>query len=106
VAVTVNSVDDNATVTVNGTVRLTKSFSNTPQSVDIAPYLVPGANTIVFEVVNTSQGWSYNWQMTVDGAAVITDSCAAWNAYPGCLNNDQTIGPVYRHTVTLNSVPQ
>jgi Lectin C-type domain len=106
VVVTVNSVDDNATVTVNGTIRLTKGFSNTPQSVDITPYLVSGTNTILFEVSNTGQGWSYNWQMSADGTAVITDTCATWNAYPGCLNDDQTVGLVYRHTVTLISTAQ
>jgi hypothetical protein len=37
---------------------------------------------------------------------VITDTCATWNAYPGCLNDDQTVGLVYRHTVTLISTAQ
>ena len=88
--VTINSVDDNATVTVNGTIRLTKTFSNTPQSVDIAPYLVPGANTVQFELSNTGQGWSYSWRMAANGTIVIDDSCAVWNTYPACVNDNQT----------------
>src|SRR5437867_1518768 len=103
VLVTITSVDDNATVIVNGTIRLTKTFSNTTQSVDITPYLVPGANIVQFEVANALQSWSYSWRMTADGATVIDDRCAIWNTYPGCANNNLTVGIVYRHSVTVNS---
>jgi hypothetical protein len=84
VTLDVTNVDDFLYVTVNGVRRKVVPWQSN-QSQTISDWFVPGVNTVRIQAVNTGGPASYSVQLAVDGATVVSASCASapCTALPG-----------------------
>ncbi len=75
---------------------------------DISPFVTDGLNTITLQLTNTSpgQGWTYGYDLKIDGTSIASDSCGNYNTF-GCNNNDTTQGVVFTKAISFSApVPE
>lgn len=92
------NIDDSESLTVNGEPIATVSIHH-DQLVDITNYLKIGNNIIGLEAENTQYIWEYGFDLMQDSSIIWSDSCGSPGN--GCENGDQTLGVVYRNTITF-----
>lgn len=94
------NVDDILRAKMNG-VTVTEGRYGVPSTRDLTSLLLPGTNTLAFELDNTfSGGWTYGYRIWVDGVPSLTERCGQAGTI-GCANNDTRLGIVYRRTFSV-----
>jgi hypothetical protein len=95
VEVLMDRCDDECHLLVNGSERATASASATPAWVDISGDVrtFHRNGLLALVVMNSAQGWSYRFQIRVDGKLIWRDECGV-PTRNGCEHNDQRQGVV------------
>lgn len=94
------NIDDNAELFVNGVKFMGRGFGFDTGTVDVSPWLEPGANSIRFTLTNIAGGYTYGFNVYVNGQTHFHIQCGQAGA--GCNNNDPTQGVVYDVTIPVN----
>ena len=69
-------------------------------SIIINDYLSFDGSTIEFELTNYSDGFTFTWELFVDGQLTYTNSCGI-NGLEGCAGNSLSTGVVYQASIYL-----
>jgi len=88
------NVDDIERVKVNGRTVGQLGYGQTG-SVDVMPWLNPGLNVVEIELENLLGGWTYGFRLRGDGVVLAIEECGDAGSL-GCLDDDHTLGIVYR----------
>lgn len=95
------NVDDIAKASVNGNLIAQTNYYQDAGWIEITGYLKNGANTIEFTNENTVGGWTYRFEIRQDDSNVIWMNACGTVGTVGCMNNDGTVGLVYRNIITF-----
>jgi hypothetical protein len=95
------NADDDLTVAINGTVRVTVHYGKDSGVVNLSPYVVSGANTVELVDTNLGGGYAYAFQVSLNCSVVYSTSCGTVGV-TGCPDNGGlTLGVAFRHTLTF-----
>lgn len=94
------NVDDVATATINGTQVLSARYRDDTGFVNLTDRCTPGANQVGFQLDNLGSGYTWGFEMRVDGKTVWHQEEGIAGSQ-GAHNNDQRMGRVFDETVTF-----